>query len=307
MSIAYVYENKFYYQDIPDNNIIIKQGASSFTDIAPTEGYLMYNGVNYYFGYPTAAEMISNYSDTNNLIIQTENNTLKQIPVYGDLSAKVIKVISNEYQLVDFTPENAISELYNSSSNQIFITSEGNWNVINIPTESISNNYWGVKYDNISDKFTVVNPDNYYIQEQFTRIKYSMSSTLDEIIADGSTKLTTTNKNILDVPYINTVFKYGTLESSGYYYTNITVILYVTNYDNIPNTVYINDISTDTQITSNGYSVQKIEVFNEWEYNVVNVRLSNETTSNVYVTNNSNTNLFCCYMIILRENLTKVN
>lgn len=157
MSLTYLQNNSFNYQDIPVNAIVYRSGTSGFETIQQSQGVLMSDGSTYYFGIPTAAELVSNYTDNNSLIM-TENNQLVEVPVEGTSPNKLLRYIDNAWKIVDFSVEYIKPELYDPTSWQLWIADD-EINVINIPKDNISTNYYGVKYNETTNQFDVINPD----------------------------------------------------------------------------------------------------------------------------------------------------
>ena len=157
MSLTYLQNNSFNYQDIPANAIVYRSGTSGFETIQQSQGVLMSDGSTYSFGIPTAAELVSNYTG-NNSIIMTENNQLVEVPSTGTSPNKLLRYIDNAWKIVDFSVEYIKPELYNPSSWQLWIA-DSDINVINIPKDNISTNYYGVKYNETTNQFDVINPD----------------------------------------------------------------------------------------------------------------------------------------------------
>ena len=157
MSLTYLQSNQFNYQDIPANALIYRSGTSGFETIQQSQGVLMSDGSTYSFGIPTAAELVSNYTGNNSLIM-TENNQLVEVPSTGTSPNKLLRYIDNTWKIVDFSVEYIKPELYNPSSWQLWIA-DSDINVINIPKDNISTNYYGVKYNETTNQFDVINPD----------------------------------------------------------------------------------------------------------------------------------------------------
>lgn len=59
MSLTYLQNNSFNYQDIPANAIVYRSETSGFTTIQQEQGVLMSDGSTYSFGIPTAAELVT--------------------------------------------------------------------------------------------------------------------------------------------------------------------------------------------------------------------------------------------------------
>ena len=157
MSLTYLQNNSFNYQDIPANAIVYRSGTSGFETIQQSQGVLMSDGSTYSFGIPTAAELVSNYTGNNSLIM-TKNNQLVEVPVEGTSPNKLLRYIDNAWKIVDFSVEYIKPELYDPSSWQLWIA-DSDINVINIPKDNISTNYYGVKYNETTNQFDVINPD----------------------------------------------------------------------------------------------------------------------------------------------------
>ena len=98
MSLSYLYNNQFQYQDIPANAIIYRSGTSGFETIQQEQGILMSDGTHYSFGIPTAAELIKNY--TGNSIVMTCNNKLVEVPVEGTSPNKLLRQIDGQWKVV---------------------------------------------------------------------------------------------------------------------------------------------------------------------------------------------------------------
>lgn len=163
MSLTFLKSNNFDYQNIPSNSVIYRSTTSSFATIPITQGILMVDVNNTLkFGIPTASELIPNY--TNNTIVMTSNNKLVPVPVSGTSSNKLLRQINGNWQIVDFSVEYIKPSLYNSLSWQLWIA-DSDINVINIPKQDISNQYWGVKYDNSTNTFIIANPNSQLIQQ----------------------------------------------------------------------------------------------------------------------------------------------
>lgn len=156
MSLTYLQNNSFNYQDIPANAIVYRSGTSGFETIQQEQGVLMSDGSTYSFGIPTAAELVRDYSG--NSIIMTKNNQLVKVPVEGTSPNKLLRYVNNTWKIVDFSVEYIKPELYNPSSWQLWIA-DSDINVINIPKDNISTNYYGVKYNETTNQFDVINPD----------------------------------------------------------------------------------------------------------------------------------------------------
>lgn len=172
MSLSYVRNNLYRYQNVPQNNIIYRSGTKGYATIEPSQGVLMsYNNM-YEFGIPTAAELVENY--TGNSIIMTSNNKLVQVPVEGTSANKLLRNIDGEWKIVDFSIEYISPELYDPSSWQLWITDE-NINVINIPKNDMLTEYYGVTY--YQDKFTLFKLTDFtlFVNEIYT--PYVNSST----------------------------------------------------------------------------------------------------------------------------------
>ena len=177
MSLTYLKSNQFNYQDIPANAIVYRSGTSGFETIQQSQGVLMSDGSTYSFGIPTAAELVSNYTG-NNSIIMTENNQLVEVPVEGTSPNKLLRYVNNAWKIVDFSVEYIKPELYNPSSWQLWIA-DNDINVINIPKESINNNIWGVSYNEITNTFNVYTPiafDNLIVSEITIQYKNNTDS-----------------------------------------------------------------------------------------------------------------------------------
>ena len=159
MSLTYLQNNSFNYQDIPANAIVYRSGTSGFETIQQSKGVLMSDGSTYSFGIPTAAELVGNYT-SNNSLIMTENNKLVEVPVEGSSTNKLLRYINNTWKIVDFSVEYIKPELYDPSSWQLWIA-DSDINVINIPKDNISANYYGVKYNELTNQFNVIPPDLY--------------------------------------------------------------------------------------------------------------------------------------------------
>lgn len=170
MSLTYLKGNQFNYQDIPANAIVYRSGTSGFETIQQEQGVLMSDGSTYSFGIPTAAELVSNYTGNNSLIM-TENNQLVEVPVEGTSPNKLLRYINNSWKIVDFSVEYIKPELYNPSSWQLWIA-DSDINVINIPKESINNNFWGVKYNTSTNTFNVYTPSAYNLAVSEITIPY---------------------------------------------------------------------------------------------------------------------------------------
>ena len=155
MSLTYLQSNQFNYQDIPANAIIYRSGTSGFETIQQSQGVLMSDGSTYSFGIPTAEELVSNYKG--NSIIMTQFNKLVEVPVEGTSPNKLLRYINNAWKIVDFSVEYIKPELYDPSSWQLWIA-DNDINVINIPKDNISTNYYGVKYNEATDQFDIINP-----------------------------------------------------------------------------------------------------------------------------------------------------
>ena len=177
MSLTYLQNNSFNYQDIPANAIVYRSGTSGFETIQQSQGVLMSDGSTYSFGIPTAAELVSNYTGNNSLIM-TENNQLVEVPSTGTSPNKLLRYINNAWKIVDFSVEYIKPELYNPSSWQLWIA-DSDINVINIPKESINNNIWGVSYNEITNTFNVYTPiafDNLIVSEITIQYKNNTDS-----------------------------------------------------------------------------------------------------------------------------------
>ena len=155
MSLTYLKSNQFNYQDIPANAIIYRSGTSGFETIQQEQGVLMSDGSTYSFGIPTAAELVNNY--TGKSIVMTQDNKLVEVPVEGTTPNKLLRYIDNAWKIVDFSVEYIKPELYDPSSWQLWIA-DSDINVINIPKDTISTNYYGVKYNETTDQFDIINP-----------------------------------------------------------------------------------------------------------------------------------------------------
>lgn len=155
MSVTYINSNQFNYQYIPTNTIVYRSGTSGFETIQPQEGILMSTGSTYYFGVPTASELVSNY--TGKSIIMSKNNKLVEVPMEGTSPNKLLRYINDTWKIVDFNVEYIKPELYDPSSWQLWIA-DSDINVINIPKDNISTDYYGVKYNTTTDQFDVINP-----------------------------------------------------------------------------------------------------------------------------------------------------
>ena len=171
MSLTYLQNNSFNYQDIPANAIVYRSGTSGFETIQQSKGVLMSDGSTYSFGIPTAAELVGNYT-SNNSLIMTENNKLVEVPVEGSSTNKLLRYINNTWKIVDFSVEYIKPELYDPSSWQLWIA-DSDINVINIPKESINNNIWGVKYNELTNQFNVIPPDSYNLAVSEITIPYT--------------------------------------------------------------------------------------------------------------------------------------
>ena len=170
MSLTYLKDNQFNYQDIPANAIVYRSGTSGFETIQQEQGVLMSDGSTYSFGIPTAAELVRNYTGNNSLIM-TENNQLVEVPVEGTSPNKLLRYVNNAWKIVDFSVEYIKPELYNPSSWQLWIA-DSDINVINIPKESINNNFWGVKYNTSTNTFNVYTPSAYNLAVSEITIPY---------------------------------------------------------------------------------------------------------------------------------------
>lgn len=173
MSLSYLYNNQFQYQDIPANAIIYRSGTSGFETIQQEQGILMSDGTHYSFGVPTAAELIKNY--TGNSIVMTCNNKLVEVPVEGTSPNKLLRQIDGQWKVVDFSVQYIKPELYDPSSWQLWIA-DNDINVINIPKDSIENNWYGVKYNTELDQFDVTSPVTFPNLLQETHLEYMTSS-----------------------------------------------------------------------------------------------------------------------------------
>lgn len=180
MSLSYLYNNQFQYQDIPANAIIYRSGTSGFETIQQEQGILMSDGTHYSFGIPTAAELIKNY--TGNSIVMTCNNKLVEVPVEGTSPNKLLRQIDGQWKVVDFSVQYIKPELYDPSSWQLWIA-DNDINVINIPKDSIGNNWYGVKYNTELDQFDVTSNLSSTLQE--VHIAYRTSSSF-AIVSDAA-------------------------------------------------------------------------------------------------------------------------
>lgn len=174
MSLSYLYNNQFQYQDIPANAIIYRSGTSGFETIQQEQGILMSDGTHYSFGIPTAAELVQNY--TGNSIVMTCNNKLVEVPVEGTSPNKLLRQIDGQWKVVDFSVQYIKPELYDPSSWQLWIA-DNDINVINIPKDSIENNWYGVKYNTELDQFDILTPTKFNISEVYIPWKSNSSFT----------------------------------------------------------------------------------------------------------------------------------
>lgn len=74
----------------------------------------MSTGSTYYFGVPTASELVSNY--TGKSIIVSKNNKLVEVPMEGTSPNKLLRYINDTWKIVDFNVEYIKPELYDPSS-----------------------------------------------------------------------------------------------------------------------------------------------------------------------------------------------
>ena len=192
MSLTYLQNNSFNYQDIPANAIVYRSGTSGFETIQQGQGVLMSDGSTYSFGIPTATELVSNY--TGNSLIMTKNNQLVEVPVEGTSPNKLLRYINNTWKIVDFSVEYIKPELYDPSSWQLWIA-DSDINVINIPKESINNNFWGVKYNTSTNTFNVYTPSAYNLAVSEITIPYKNNT--DSFTNVYNTAIIYSNSSIL--------------------------------------------------------------------------------------------------------------
>lgn len=205
MSLSYLYNNQFKYQDIPANAIIYRSGTSGFEIIQQEQGILMSDGTHYSFGIPTAAELIKNY--TGNSIVMTCNNKLVEVPVEGTSPNKLLRQIDGQWKVVDFSVQYIKPELYDPSSWQLWIA-DNDINVINIPKSSIENNWYGVKYNTELDEFDVALPATFPNLLQQTHYEYMTSSSFAIVSDKAIIKKYSTiySSNNIDLPYCNLLY-----------------------------------------------------------------------------------------------------
>lgn len=204
MSLSYLYNNQFQYQDIPANAIIYRSGTSGFETIQQEQGILMSDGTHYSFGVPTAAELIKNY--TGNSIVMTCNNKLVEVPVEGTSPNKLLRQIDGQWKVVDFSVQYIKPELYDPSSWQLWIA-DNDINVINIPKDDIGNNWYGVKYNTDLDQFDVTSNLSSTLQE--VHIQYRTSSSF-AIVSDAAIirKNYRNNSSYIDIRDCNLLYTY---------------------------------------------------------------------------------------------------
>jgi len=230
MSLSYLCNNSFHYQDIPANALIYRAGTSGFEVIQPAEGVLMSDGTSYSFGVPSAAQLVSNY--TGNSIVMTCNNKLVEVPIEGTSQNKILRQIDGQWKIVDFSVQYIKPELYDPSSWQLWIA-DSDIHVINIPKND--SNTYAVNYDTEADQFNI------------TRLNIVQSASIGHISI--SHWMPSSGAAISDVAIINkvdlsqSITSYDTSSLSLIYCSNKKSIFNgkISNYiQNPPSLVYSN-------------------------------------------------------------------
>ena len=236
MSLKYLYNNIFRYQEVPNDSVIYKASPSGFEIIKQEQGVLMSDINNKLsFGIPTAAELVENY--TGNSIIMTSSNKLVEVPVTGTSPNKLLRLIDGSWQIVDFNIEYIKPELYDPSSWQLWIADD-EINVINIPKEDIANNIYGVQYNETTNSFNVYSPDSYkkFVNEDYIQYKSSDSFKYVYQHAKFNTSIDSNDFNIYTCIYssnVNEIF-------DGQISDHINLInMFDTNTFNIINKTFI--------------------------------------------------------------------
>lgn len=260
MSLTYLSNNIFRFQEVDENSVIYKSTNSSFATIQASQGVLMCNVNNTLsFGIPTAAELVENY--TGNSIVMTSANKLVEVPVTGSSLNKLLRLVDGAWQVVDFSVEYIKPELYDPSSWQLWIADD-EINVINIPKEDISNKYYGVKFNNITETFDVVKPETYqgftnteiYIQYKNNDFKnvYENAVIYSNVSSDNSNLFSCLySSNVSDI-FDNKISNYidNVLISENIYTNQIGLFciyggLYIENYNEHTSNASIVSIITD--------------------------------------------------------------
>lgn len=275
MSLSYLYNNSFHYQDIPANAIIYRSGTSGFETIQQDQGILMSDGSHYSFGIPTAAELVQNY--TGNSIVMTCNNKLVEVQVEGTSQNKLLRQIDGQWKVVDFSVQYIKPELYDPSSWQLWIADD-DINVINIPKDSIENNWYGVKYNTELDQFDVTSPATFTNLLQEIYVPYKNSNTFANVSnhaiinkIDSSKSITSYNSDSLTLIYSTdvsmvfneTISDYLSAPSDVFQSTDIYSImiycgLFIENYNEYTsNASFLTIVKNDDNI----YRKQDVNVF----------------------------------------------